>query len=127
MSPYLYLLNGKFLNYEKIDAFILYIWLFLYAFSLFLSAGYEVANVSLPGLLALLSILHVIKRDEELTIDHLIDIESLLWVPFQAHLDEVFKLGGPPVALDLRDIIVYDFPEKSVPAFSIVVGWFTRR
>ena len=56
-----------------------------------LSHFQEPENVILPSLLAMFSILNVVKRGKESAIEHFVDVEAFLRVTFEAHLNKFFE------------------------------------
>ena len=81
---------------------------------------FVLTEVALPGRLASLSFVLNVEIDEELTVEHVIDCPSLLMVPVQAHLNELFEVGSPLVC-DFRGVIEDDFFEEFA-ALKLVKG-----
>ena len=80
----------------------------------------------LPGLLAIFSVLFIVERGKESAAEHLVDVESLLCVSLQAHLDEVFEVGRPlVVVLDLWHIHVDNRPEQFTLVSNSGEWWVT--
>ena len=78
-----------------------------------------VADVLLPGALALLASRFVVESNEELAVEDLVDVVALVRFPLQAHRNEIFEVIRPR-ASDFGDIIVDDCFKKPIAIFTSV-------
>ena len=80
----------------------------------------------LPSLLALLSILFVVKRGKEPAIEHSVDVEAFIRVTFEAHLNKIFEVSRPLVAFELWNVHVDYLSDQLISVPNCVVRWHTR-
>ena len=83
----------------------------------------EGEHILLPFLLARLSFRTVGgEADQQGAAEHLVDGQALVWVFFEAHLDEALKVVGP-IIWDLRHLHVYDVVPKFIVIPDIDERW----